>query len=267
MTLLLKLVLTPALVGGASLAGRRWGPAVSGWLVGLPLTSAPVAFFLALDHGEGFAATVAAGTLAGTISQAAFALAYCWLAARGASWPAALAGGTIAFAVFTLALRHLGLGPLPLAALVVVALVLALLLLPRAARAPVAAGALPGWDLPARMIAATLLVLALTALAPHLGPRLTGMLTPYPLYAAILTVFAHALEGPPAAIGVMRGLLVGLFGFVAFFLVLALLIERAGIAGGFAAATAVALAVQGASLLLLRGGPAPRPLTPNSPRV
>jgi len=38
-----KLLLTPALLGLVSLAGRRWGPAVSGWLVGLPLTSGPVA--------------------------------------------------------------------------------------------------------------------------------------------------------------------------------------------------------------------------------
>jgi hypothetical protein len=54
-TLVLKLVLTPLLIGAASLAGRRWGPAIAGWLVGLPLTSAPVALFLALDLGIGFA--------------------------------------------------------------------------------------------------------------------------------------------------------------------------------------------------------------------
>lgn len=48
-SLALKLVLAPALIGAASLAGRRWGPAVSGWLVGLPLTSGPIAFFLRLD--------------------------------------------------------------------------------------------------------------------------------------------------------------------------------------------------------------------------
>ena len=43
----LKLVLTPLLIGMASVAGRRWGPVVSGWLIGLPLTSAPVVLFLA----------------------------------------------------------------------------------------------------------------------------------------------------------------------------------------------------------------------------
>ena len=49
-TFILKLILAPVIIGGASLAGRRWGPAVSGWLVGLPLTSGPVIFFLALSQ-------------------------------------------------------------------------------------------------------------------------------------------------------------------------------------------------------------------------
>jgi hypothetical protein len=61
--LALKLVLTPALIGVVSLAGRRWGPGVSGWLVGFPLTSGPVAFFLALDHGVRFAAAAAVGSM------------------------------------------------------------------------------------------------------------------------------------------------------------------------------------------------------------
>lgn len=47
----LKLVLTPLLIGMASVAGRRWGPMVSGRLIGLPLTSAPVVLFLALEQG------------------------------------------------------------------------------------------------------------------------------------------------------------------------------------------------------------------------
>src|SRR5712691_2804961 len=98
--LFLKLVLTPALIGAASLAGRRWGPAVSGWLVGLPFTSAPVALFLAIDHGPSFAAAAALGTLAGTISQTLFALAYGWLALRY-RWPSALAASCAAFALST----------------------------------------------------------------------------------------------------------------------------------------------------------------------
>jgi hypothetical protein len=41
------------------------------------------------------------------------------------------------------------------------------------------------------------------------------------------------LEGPPRAAGVLRGLLLGLYGFVGFFFVLAALLERAGITPAF----------------------------------
>ncbi len=123
--LLLKLVLTPALIAVASLAGRRWGHAVSGWLVGLPLTSGPVAFFLAIERGPSFAADAALGSLAGAIAEAAFCLAYAFVAPRMA-WPAALAAASVAFTVVAGALQQppLSLGPIALAAFVSLALTL-----------------------------------------------------------------------------------------------------------------------------------------------
>src|SRR5512142_2473844 len=98
--LLLKVLVTPALIGTASLAGRRWGHSVSGWLIALPLTTGPITFFLALGHGPAFAASAAAGTLAGGISQAAFVAAYSQLAWRW-KWPGALAAAVLSFAVCT----------------------------------------------------------------------------------------------------------------------------------------------------------------------
>ena len=263
-TLVLKLVLTPALIGTASLAGRRWGPAVSGWVVGLPLTSAPISFFLALSDGIGFASTVALGTMAGTLSQAAFCVAYGRLASGGGraerfAWPGALLGGGLAFALATAALDRLTLPLIPSFLMVIAALVVALRLLPGAAgRTGPTTSPLPRWDLPARMVVATGFVLLLTGVAPALGPRLTGLLAPFPLYAATLTVFAHHLQGAGPATSVLRGLLLGLFAFAGFFLVLAALLERAGIGPAFAAATAVALALQAASLWALRRGHSPR---------
>jgi len=108
----LRILLAPALIGAASLAGRRWGPAVSGWLVGLPLTSAPVTFLLALEHGASFAASVSLGTLAGTISQAAFCLVYGCLAARY-TWALTIAASCLVFAATTAALQFLDLAAVP----------------------------------------------------------------------------------------------------------------------------------------------------------
>ena len=246
-TLVLKLVLTPVLIAAASLAGRRWGQAIGGWLVGLPLTSGPVAFFLALDHGTSFAAAAAFGSLAGAIAEAAFCLAYGWTVNRG--WPLALIAACGAFAAVAGALQRLSLGMLALAGIVVVTLAATLRAMPRRGAA-LAVTVPPRWDIPARMLVTTALVVGLTEVAPVLGPRLSGVLATFPVYAAILTVFAHR-AGTAPAVQVLRGLLVGLFSFAGFFLVLGGLIERLGVAGGFAAATAAALAIQAASLGLV----------------
>ena len=246
-TLALKLVLTPLLVAAASLAGRRWGSAIGGWLVGIPFTSGPIAFFLALEPGPRFAARAAEGIMAGTASQAAFCLAYAWTAAR-TGWAPSLLAAAVAFGVVTAVLDVVTLPVLFYFVLMLAALALSLALMPR--RRPAAARAIvfPTWDIPARMAVATGFVVLLTGLAPVLGARLAGLIAPFPLYATVLAVFAHRIEGSAPATGVLRGLLLGLFGFAAFFLVLSLMLPGQGIGLAFLVAIAVALAVQGASL-------------------
>ncbi|HYE94252.1 MAG TPA: hypothetical protein VEA38_24675 [Terriglobales bacterium] len=247
--LLLKLALTPALIAASSLAGRRWGHTVSGWLVGLPLTSAPVALFLALERGERFAASAALGSLAGAVAEAAFCVAYVWTA-RDAGWAASLAAATLAFALAGALLQWAPLGLVPITVTAAAALVVSLAAVRAKAAAPVPAPP-PAWDLPLRMVLATGLVLAITESAAVLGPRLSGILATFPVYAAILTVFAHRADRT-AAPQVLRGLLLGLFAFGAFFVVLALTIERLGVAAAFSLAGAAALLIQGGSYLAMR---------------
>lgn len=244
--LALKLVLTPVLIGAASLAGRRWGAAIGGWLIGIPFTSAPIALFLTLEAGPAFAARAAAGIMAGGISQAVFCLAYAW-AARRWDWPQALVAASLGFGVSTAVLVVVVLPPVSFLIVVLITLVVALFLMPAAVRAKAAAQDFPRWDLPARMVVATVFVLALTAAAPLLGARLAGLLAPFPLFGAVLAAFAQRMQGPGAAAGVMRGLLLGLFAFATFFLVLATQLER-DVAVAFVAATAAALVVQAMSL-------------------
>jgi hypothetical protein len=71
----LKLSLAPLLVAAATLVARRSGRVAGGWLVGLPLTTGPVAVVLVAQEGAPFAARLAAGSLAGVAAQAGFALA------------------------------------------------------------------------------------------------------------------------------------------------------------------------------------------------
>ena len=72
----IKLMLTPLIMGSATLASRRWGDAVGGWLVGLPVISGPVSVYLLIERGAEFAAVAAAGSVSGVISQAAFCVGY-----------------------------------------------------------------------------------------------------------------------------------------------------------------------------------------------
>jgi hypothetical protein len=245
--LALKLVLTPLLVGGASLAGRRWGTAISGWLIGIPFTSGPIAFFLALNPGGRFAQTAAAGIMAGAISQAAFCLGYAWSAQR-VGWTTSIAGATVAFAASTFMLTFVMLPVPAVFVVIIVVIVVALFTMPAAAAHATEAAHFPRWDIPARMAVATLFVIVLTSAAPLLGAKLAGLIAPFPLYASILAAFAHEMAGRDAAVGVVRGLLLGLFAFASFFLVVATLLPQ-GIVLAFAVAIAIALGVQAATLI------------------
>jgi hypothetical protein len=252
--LLLKLILTPSLIGAASLAGRKWGDAISGWLVALPLTTGPIVFLLALTHGSSFAADTAAGILAGGFSLAAFVLVYARLAPR-LTWLPTLAVATLAFGVMTLVQENFRFPLVPLWVGVVAAFLLVLQLLPRGLASNAATEALPSrWDIPLRMILATGFVLLITGAAPALGPHLAGLLSPFPLFTATLAAFAQHLHGPAATIKVLRGLLMGLFSYATFMLSLSLLLQPAGIGPAFAAAIAVTATIQAAALWLLKRG-------------
>jgi hypothetical protein len=249
--LALKLLLTPSLIGLASLAVRRWGPGVGGWLVGLPLTSGPVSVFLAVEQGSAFAARAAGGTLAGLGGVGAFCFAY-GLAAPRVGWPLSTAVGLLAFGVTTAALAALAL-PVP-AGFVAVCGLLVACALGLAGPAPVrVAAAPPWWDVPFRMAVATGLVLTITTAAATLGPRLSGLLSPIPVFAMVLAVFTHRTGGARATIHLLRGVVLGSFAFAAFLLVVGTGLERLGILTTYVLAVVVALGVNG---LLL--GPARR---------
>lgn len=252
--LLLKLILTPTLIGLASLAGRRWGHAISGWIVALPLTTGPIVLFLALTHGAAFAADTAAGILAGGISLSAFTIAYGQLAARW-TWLPTLAASSAAFLLLTAILRPLHIPILLLWLFVLAALYLALRLLPRN-RAPASeTPQLPGpWDMPLRMAIATGFVLFITAIASDVGPHLAGLLSPFPFFTAIMAAFAQHRDGGSAAISVLHGLLLGLFSYAGFMFTLAILLIPAGIAAAFGIATLIVVLFQAGALRLLKGG-------------
>ncbi len=248
--LVLKLILAPVIIGSASLAGRRWGPAVSGWIVGMPLTSGPVIFFVALSHGASFAANASLGVISGGLSLVAYALTYSWLATRF-RWHISIAGSLFIFSLSTLFLQTATVSLLPIFVMAALAIAAGLRLIPNNA-VIINDGVRSQWDIPVRIFIGTSFILLLTGVAPLIGSRMTGLLTTIPLYVTILSIFAHRDHGAAAAAHVMRGLLYGMFAFIGFFLILSLLIEKTSLGISFGAALLTALSVQGTSLFVLR---------------
>lgn len=248
---ILKLILAPIIIGSASLAGRRWGSAVSGWLVGLPLTSGPVVFFVAISHETTFALNAALGVLSGGISLVIYTLIYAWLAIYF-RWPLAIACSLLAFGVSTAILQDFTFPLVPIFLVVIVLIAIGIRAMPRDAIAEENETKPDRWDIPGRILVGTSFILLLTGIAPFIGPRLTGLLATIPLYITILTVFAHHQRGSADAVHVLRGLLYGMFAFAGFFLVLGLLIEETSLAVSFGLAMLASLGIQGLTLLILK---------------
>jgi hypothetical protein len=247
--LFFKIILAPVLIALVSLAGRKWGPSVAGWLLGLPLNSAPILLFLTLEQGPRFAADAAVGTLLGILAWAAFCMTYAFCCTRTSWWWSTLIGWAAYFAAALLLLPvHLVVGWVFV--LVALALIGILRLFPKAPQGLLPSDQ-PKPDLWIRMTTASIMVVTLTKLAGILGPARSGILSAFPAYTTIVAVFSHR-QGSASAIQALNGVAIGLYTAAVFLVVLSLSLTRLSAAVSFALASGAALAVQMASLLYLR---------------
>jgi hypothetical protein len=256
--LLLKLIVTPILIGGATLAARRWGPGVGGWLIALPLTSGPVIVFIAIDHGPAFASEASIGSLAGMAAIAGFCLLYSIVARRAGPAACLTAASGTFFAIGLLLQPVLDMPTWLLLGIVLGAITIVARRIPTSGAEQVAVP-YPWWDIPARVVVGTTAVVAISAAAPVLGPHLSGLVATFPIYLTVLTLFTHRQWGAPAANDVLRGLLAGLYATSAFYVVVVAGIDRLGLAMTVACALVTTVAIARFTLRGLRPGLEPEP--------
>jgi hypothetical protein len=247
---LLRLALVPTAVWLASLAARRWGHKVSGYLGGMPLIGGPITLFLALDYGAAFAARSATITLAAILGQAAHLLAFAYIGRR-ARWPLALAAGWTSFAIAGLLAALIDPSPAVALAMAVAGLAAAQRWLPRY-QGTATLPAVPPAELRLRLVAAVLLAALILWIARVFGPVVSGVLLSLPITGSIMPPFTLALYGPDALARLIRGFVVGLTGFTAFFFVVAIAVVPMGVTPGFAAAILAALAAVFVAARVLR---------------
>ncbi|MBL0142407.1 MAG: hypothetical protein IPP91_10020 [Betaproteobacteria bacterium] len=242
--LLIKLALVPFAVWLASLAARRWGHAVSGYLGGFPMIGGPITLYLAVDYGADFAARSALVTMAAVAGQAGHMVAFS-AAGRAAGALAGLAAGWTAYAVLSVGVGSLPLVPASALALAIAGLLLAARILPQPrdiATRPV----IPPVEMWLRLAAALALAALILFGAATLGPTVSGILLSLPITGSIMPPFTLKLYGPDALARLQRGFITGLTGFTAFFFVVSVAVVPLGVVGAFTLATAAALATVGA---------------------
>lgn len=245
-----KLLTSPLLIYLVTLAGRRWGSTASGFLIGLPLTSGPISFILAYEYGLEFASQAAVGNLAGEMSNHAFCLTYIFLARRR-SWPicTSLAIGVSFVATYLLNLVAWQLWPafVTLLAVFIVSVRLA-------PRYPVSGPTLvaPAWDLPGRILCATVLVVTITTLADRLGPQLSGLISPFPVFCAIFAAFTHAQQGARSVTNLLRGFIVGSGSYLGFFVIVGAWLPTLGLGLAYLLASLAAIAIGGITFIVTR---------------
>jgi len=249
--LALKLAIVPAFILGISLAGQRWGPAIAGWLSGLPVVAGPILFFMAREQGAAFAAEAAVATASAVCGSIVFSAAYSWTA-RKHRWPLCLLAAATAYFLTIAVLAWLSPGVAGAALMSLALVVVAPRLFPHVESANTP-GPMPKTELMVRMVAGATLVFLATWFASSLGPRLSGLIAMFPVLGTVLAVFSHRHAGAAFTTQLLRGMAAGFYAFITFCVVLALTLVSWGIAASFSLAVVVALIVQGiAKVVLLR---------------
>jgi hypothetical protein len=250
MLLILKLLVAPGLVAAITLAVRRWGPAIGGWLSGMPVVAGPVLVFVTIEQGAAFGARAAHATLAGLIGTVAFTVVYARSSVR-MSWQISLVAGWTTFAAVAYVLYVLR--PSLVASLVclLVATVVGRRALPvvEVSTTPVES---PRGDLLLRLLATATLVLVLTAVADRLGPQLSGLLNAFPVLTTIITAFTHVQRGSDATIAFVNAFLRSIIGFASFCFVLAVTLDRVDLLSSLLLALIAQLTVSGFTLRAFR---------------
>ena len=199
----------PAVMFAATAAERRYGATVAG-LVG----AAPVALAVViLSVGDG---AVAASAAAHVVAQVAFAVAFALVVVRHGGIAGAAAGAG-AYAAVSALVEFVP------AAIAIAAALPALFVAPRALpEHPAETGAAPGHASTALGAAASVALVGSALTAAHFaGPEAAGAIGAFPAVSMAFALVLVRSRGTRTAANALRGLTVGLRGYLAFCLVVA----------------------------------------------
>ena len=213
----LKVIIAPVIVLSVSYLQRRFGDRFGGWLIGLPITTGPFLLIIGLQEGVAFAGKTAHGVLLGQMALIVFCWVYAFAAPR-ASWQVAIAIGTSACLITGFLVTFFKFSIWVSGPTLIVLWLVAMRGWPKSASFTRKISP-PRWELPVRILVTLILLITLSALAPHLGAKVAGALSTYPVIASVLGAFNQRRFGAAATVSTLRGLMQTLpitMGFIFF---------------------------------------------------
>ena len=244
--LVLKMVMTAAIVVLASIAVERSGPFIGGLIATLPTAAGAAYIIMALEHPPVFIAASAVGSAATNAAVALFALTYTLLAQR------LVIVFSIGMAVFIWFCAAAGLRLVewtaPGAALLNF-LVLAATITASARFRHIAVSrkdvVRTRYDLPLRAAAAALVVAVVTTASHRIGSFASGTFAVFPIVLGTFVVILHAQAGGKAAAAVLAHAQPPLVGLCLGFLGVHYLVDAVGVWGAYAGGLLITMSWSG----------------------
>jgi len=206
---LARAALSAAAVAVLLMALRHAGPRAGGLAAAVPINSMPALFWLSVEHGGGYAAAAALGSLWGTGLTVLLGLTF----ARMALACHALVAALLAWlAIGALAALSWALPPAPggaAAALALVTIVIGQVALPRPPSGPRRHGAGRGGPLQSVVVAGAMSMLV-SELSRHGGPRFCGLVAAIPVVGMCALYAGYRQGGVALMLRVLRGYLDGM---------------------------------------------------------
>lgn len=217
--LLLRLLLTPSLVVLVSYIQKRWGHAIGGRVIGLPLSTAPFLVLIYLMEGADQTARAAHGVVAGQIAVVSYCFIFSFLSWRK-SWPIALLTGWLVAGIADFTLVQLSSTWLAGATVVLVSAI-AVKFWPKPLFDDHAVRIPQWWETPMKALIAGTLVASLTWAKDVIGLQAAGVLASMPVILSVLAPMTLRTYGPSAVSDLLRGTTKSLGGSVMFSTVVA----------------------------------------------
>ncbi|BBK31721.1 hypothetical protein EDC65_0525 [Stella humosa] len=226
--LLVKMILTAAVVVGASVVAERSGPLLGGVIISLPISSGPGMFFLALQAEDRFIADSVLYTLGMSAAIAVFLIVYPRLAVHFGAF-VSVGGALLVWCGVGVLVQYLPLQLWSALGLTLAAFGAAILV-PRPAglKPPPRPVGISGLELVGRALITGGIIAGVVTVSALIGPRATGILMSFPTAFTAIAFIMHRRHGGGAAAATLLASTVGMLSFVAYLIALYLLIMPLG---------------------------------------